>query len=65
MYHLYHGERHNRQYTKRHEILKKVNYDPNRHVEYSNNGTLRFTEYAPDIMIRKLADYIFSRREDE
>lgn len=65
MYHLYHGERHNRQYTKRHEILKKVNYDPRKHVEYSSNGALRFTRHAPDIMIQRLTDYIFSRREDE
>ena len=65
MYHLYHGERHNRQYTKRHEILKKVNYGPMKYVRYNKNGTLGFTEYAPDIMIQKLTDYIFSRREDE
>lgn len=65
MYHLYHGERHNRQYSKRHEILKKVNYDPQLHVSYSSNGAISFTIHAPEIMIQRLTEYIFSRREDE
>lgn len=64
MYHLYHGERQHRQYSKRHEILKKVNYNPKSHIKYNANGTLSFTNNAPEVMIRKLTEYIFSRRED-
>jgi hypothetical protein len=63
--HLYHGRRANRQYTERHRSLIEAGYDPDRHVEYAPNGTLRWSPSAPAMLRRAVRDYIFGRKEDD
>jgi hypothetical protein len=63
--HLYHGRRSNRQYTDRHRSLVEAQYDPDRHVEYAPNGTLRWSPSAPATLRRAVRDYMFGRKEDD
>lgn len=62
--HLYHGQRVNRQYTDRHRVTVDTGYDPARHLEYADNGTLRWSREAPAALRRGVRDYIFGRKED-
>jgi len=63
--HLYHGQRSSRQYTERHRVTVDTGYDPQRHIEHSPNGTLRWSTTAPAMLRRSVRDYIFGRKEDE
>lgn len=63
-FHLWHGDRSNRQYVSRDEILRRHNFDPEIHVEISRSGLLRWTEAAgPDLRSEILA-YFKNRDED-
>jgi hypothetical protein len=63
--HLYHGRRSSRQYTERHQVLVDTGYDPQRHVETAENGTLRWSPSVPAMLRRGVRDYIFGRKEDD
>lgn len=63
--HLYHGDRRNRQYTERHKVTVDCNYDPSRHVEYAENGTLRWSADAPALLRASTREYLHARREDD
>jgi hypothetical protein len=63
--HLYHGHLKNRQYASRNEVLRMVQFDPQRHLDYSPNGTLRWSPEAPAELRAAVRAYIHGRREDE
>ena len=63
--HLYHGKLAARQYVRRNEVLGDVDFDPQRHLTYSPNGTIRWSDEAPDRLKQAVRDYMHGRREDE
>jgi len=63
--HLYHGKLAARQYVRRNDVLGDVDFDPQRHLGYSPNGTLRWSAEAPKTLKRAVCDYMHGRREDE
>jgi len=63
--HLYHGRLASRQYRQRNEILQAVDFDPDRHLDYSPNGTLRWSSEAPAALRQAVRDYMHGRKEDE
>jgi hypothetical protein len=63
--HLYHGKLTSRQYRRRNDILGQINFDPDRHLEYAPNGTLRWSSEAPPKLKRAVRDYMHGRKEDE
>ncbi len=62
--HLFHGTLQARRYGWRDTVLRRFDYDPNEHLEYAPNGTLRWTAAAPAEMVRLVTDYIHGRQED-
>jgi hypothetical protein len=63
--HLYHGKLASRQYVRRNEILEEVQFDPQRHLDYSPNGTLRWSSEAPASLRDSVREYMHGRKEDE
>ena len=63
--HLYHGKLRSRQYAKRNQILTEVGFDPDLHLDYAPNGTLRWSREAPGVLRMAVRDYMHGRREDE
>lgn len=63
--HLYHGNLNNRQYAKRNEMFREVSFDPQRHLEYAPNGTIRWSQEAPAEFKEFVRAYIHGRKEDE
>lgn len=63
--HLHHGDRKNRQYGVRYQILNEDRYDPERHVQLNAEGVVELTPEAPARMRRRLQAYFEGRREDE
>ena len=62
--HLWHGDRENRQYHSRDEILVRHNFDPARHVRVHRSGLLVWTDDAPAELRAEVGDYFTNRRED-
>lgn len=63
--HLFHGHLKNRQYIERNRMLKRIDFDPQRHLEYAPNGTLRWSAAAPAELRNAVRAYIHGRKEDE
>lgn len=63
--HLFHGHLKNRQYTERNRMLRRIDFDPQRHLEYAPNGTLRWSAAAPAALRNAVRAYIHGRKEDE
>lgn len=64
IFHLWHGPKKNRYYTKRGKILE--NFDPDKHLCYSESNTWRWTQEAIELDLhRKCIQYFKSRREDD
>lgn len=63
--HLYHGTLKHRQYSRRNEILGEAQYDPQLHLEYAENGTLRWSAAAPKSLRDGVREYMLGRKEDE
>ena len=63
--HLYHGSRENRQYVSREEIVSRNRFDPRLHVEIDSTGLLAWTDDAPQLLKREVAEYFERRREDD
>ena len=61
--HLWHGNRANRQFDTRHQILQRHDYDPAKHVRIDSNGLLELHD-APDLQI-ELQRYFDRRNEDQ
>ena len=62
--HVYHGELKHRQYQARHRVLRETDFDPERHVEYAPNGTLRWSDAAPAALRNGVRNYLLNRGED-
>lgn len=60
--HLWHAARQSRMYHKRHDILAKNGYNPDKHLHIVN-GILQFTDEAPLNMISGIKQYIYQRAE--
>lgn len=61
--HLWHGDRSNRQYISRDEILCRWDFDPQSMIEH-DDGPWRWTEAAPAGLQVEIANYFANRRED-
>jgi hypothetical protein len=61
--HLWHGDRSNRQYLSRDEILSRHGFDPATHLRISENGLLELSN-APDGLADEIARYFADRRDD-
>lgn len=62
--HLWHGDRANRQYLSRDEILVAADFDPVRHLRINADGILELTEAAPAGLADQIAEYFANRRDD-
>lgn len=61
--HLWHGDRSNRQYISRDEILCRWDFDPQTMIQHED-GPWRWTEAAPAGLRIEIANYFANRRED-
>jgi len=61
--HMYHGTMANRQCLERRSFLRDL--DPERHVKTRRDGALEWTDEAPCELRERLAQYFFSRKEDD
>jgi hypothetical protein len=62
--HLWHGDFGNRQYVSRDAILRRFEFDPDKHVEIDSNGLLAWTDAASQGLRDAVAGYFAGRRED-
>ena len=62
--HIWHGDRENRQYISRDEILVDCDFDPVSHLRIGETGLLELTEAAPAGLADRIADYFAARRDD-
>lgn len=63
--HYFHGNKKNRQYKERWEILIKHKYSPKIHITKNNDGLLIPTEKCSQKMLSDIKDYFFQRLEDD
>ena len=61
--HIWHGDRANRQYISRDEILCRHDFDPQRHLRIGDNGLLELSN-APQGLADEIARYFEDRRDD-
>jgi len=61
--HVWHGDRANRQYLSRDEILCRHGFDPAAHLRIGENGLLELSN-APDGLADEIARYFADRRDD-
>lgn len=62
VYHDWHGERTNRQYTSRRDLIE--GFDCATHLRLASNGLIEWTEKAPQSMKDGVAAYFINRKED-
>jgi hypothetical protein len=62
-YHIWHGDRKNRQYLSRIDILKQHDFDPDQDVRLNADGILEWTAGSHP-MHKQIQDYFAGRRED-
>ena len=63
IFHLWHGDLHNRQTRTRHEGLQRFQFDPFVDIAADENGCWRWNSDKPD-MHEYVRDYFASRKED-
>lgn len=61
--HLWHGDRENRQYISRDEILHRYDFDPHRHLTINADGLLELSN-APKGLADEICQYFANRRDD-
>lgn len=61
--HLWHGDRANRQYLSRDEILRRHDFDPQRHLRIGQSGLLELSN-APAGLAADIRQYFADRRDD-
>lgn len=61
--HFDHGQKGNRFYSPRHEILNAHNFDPNIHLKYDKNGILTPSVYFPDKLFNDIKLYFKCRKD--
>jgi hypothetical protein len=63
--HYFHGQKKNRKYTERWQILVRHQYDPELHVSYNEDGILIPTDNCPQGLLDDIMEYFWERNEDE
>ena len=63
MFHLWHGDRSNRDYRQRHRLLEDFDFDPDRDIGIDPNGCWGWTSEKPDLH-EAVKRYFSSRNED-
>jgi hypothetical protein len=63
--HYYHGDKKNRRYIERNDIVKNYNYNPYIHITYDENGVIVPTDECPKEMLEKIVEYFNQRNEDD
>lgn len=62
--HLWHGAEENRGYSRRHQILAQIGFDPTRDLRVGKSGAWEWTEAASPELRDWTAQYFVSRQED-
>ena len=62
--HYWHGHLQNRLYTKRHDVLKYLEYNPHRDIKYDENGVIQLTDEGKRLE-PLIKEYFISRKESE
>jgi hypothetical protein len=62
--HLFHGVRRNRQYSRRHSILLKANFDPVKHIERNADGINQLSAECPQEIRQWMAAYMMKLRKE-
>ncbi len=62
--HLYHGDKQNRQYRNRHNVLREHGFDPARHLERNSDGMLSLSDACPIKIRNWLSDYMLHLRRE-
>lgn len=63
VYHLWHGNAKNRQYSARHKILKKFNYHPLQDIKHAPNGSWMWATEKKGLR-QAIKEYFQGRKED-
>lgn len=63
--HHFHGNKRNRQYDTRWQILIRHGYQPSAHIRRGAQGVLEPTEQCPPSILSDIVDYFKARNEDE
>ena len=63
--HHFHGNKKNRNYNTRYDILMNHEYDPNIHLKHDENGLLIPSDYCSKEFLDDIKGYFISRNEDE
>ena len=61
--HLWHGELSSRQHVRRHEALRRLNFDPDRDIKTGEDGCWRWASDKPSLH-DALVGYLSSRRQE-
>lgn len=64
LYHLWHGQKSNRQYQERRQILPKFGFDPTQDIQHSPGQAWHWRSGKPNLHAA-VAEYFKSRREDQ
>ena len=62
--HLWHGDSNSRQYGRRHEILKRHNFNPSKHIIKNKYDCLEWSKNVPKGLRRDVQIYFNKRNED-
>lgn len=62
--HMWHGDSNDRQYSSRHQILQKYNYNPNKHIVKNEYDCLEWSKTVPQGLRQEVVAYFNSRNED-
>lgn len=63
--HIWHGSHQNRLYQQRHQLLRELDFDPQRHLAYDPvTGLLRWTPETPSAIKTHVQQYFRLRKED-
>jgi hypothetical protein len=65
LYSLYHGERENRNYITRHDLLIKYNFDSTKQLIIREGLPFKFTEDVDPLMVEEMKQYFLGRREND
>ena len=52
--HFYHGQKHNRHYDTRHQILISNKFNPNKDLIYNKDGLLEYSKECPEKLKNEL-----------
>jgi hypothetical protein len=64
VFHLWHGNTRDRQYSARHDILKIHLFDPTKHIYFNTDNCLEWTDNAPIKLKKAVKKYFKTRNED-